>query len=324
MKKLKQSFLVILLLCLISLISGKMTQTSIAHAATHTKLLPAATAPAVYAHSWYVSNLDIPNNYQAMYNLGYNDGAYDSINCTVSQVVLDYGQVDYGTSYWGGSSGYGAYIFNSSQGYPFVTDAQILAAAEHYVQGWFNGSSSCPRLRIILGVNNYRECLSGCSTYNAGTAWGQTISALHNYVSSNGWSWQIVDVNGGDDIETDVSSGWDPYSKTIGFVEGFNNGDSTALFMDFGDAFVNGSYWTDADLYTVVWGYGNDAPIPEVYASGLLSTWTQLFHNHPDIYFYGVMTEYPAGYSPSTAYNALVNNVGSSHVGAFATNIASQ
>lgn len=323
MKKLRQLFMGVLLLILISLINETATQASTAHAATRTKLLPSATAPAVYSHSWYVTNPDIPNNYQAMYNLGRSDGAYDSTNCTVSQIVLDFGQVDYSTAYWGGSSGYGTYIFNSSLGYPFITDAQVVAATENYIRGWFNGSSSCPRLRIVIGVNNYRECLSGCSTYNAGTAWGQSVKALSNYVSANGWSWQIVDVNGGDDIETDVPNGWDTYSKTFGFVQGFKNGDSTALFMDFGDAFAN-SYWTDAELYTVVWGYGNDNPIPEVYTSGLLNSWTQLFRNHPNIYFYGVMTSYPYGYSPSTAYNLLVSNVGSSHVGAFATNLAYQ
>ncbi|HLJ33949.1 MAG TPA: hypothetical protein VKU38_09880 [Ktedonobacteraceae bacterium] len=340
MKKSRQFLLATVLLLLVSLIGGGAIQPSSARAASKppTKGHPSpfsSVAPAVYAHSWYVGNPDIPHNYTAMYNLGASDGRYDSVHCTLSQVMLDFGQVDYGSGYWGGGSGYGTYIFNSSLHYPFITDAQVLASAENYVQGYYNASSSCPRLRIILGVSNFRECLnSPCTTYNAGTAWGQTVQSLHNYVSSKGESWKIVDVAGGDDIETDVSHGWDTYSTTIGFVEGFNHGDSTALLMDDGDVFAN-SYWTDAELYTVNWGYGNDVPIPEIYGQGLLNSYIQFYRNHPDVYFYGVLTECaniqpnmcysPYGeYTPSIAFNALVNGVGSSHVGAFATNILYQ
>lgn len=93
--------------------------------------------------------------------------------------------------------------------------------------------------------------------------------------------------------------------------------------MDFGDVFTN-SYWSDANLYTVAWGYGNDVPVPEVYTSGLLNSWTQFSANHPDVYYYGIMASWPYGYSPADAYNLLVANVGSSHVGAFATNMAYQ
>ena len=335
MKKWHSVLLVATLFALFSLFGARPLA---AHAAVkpHTKGVKplTSTAPNAYAHSWYVTNPDIPNNDQAMYNLGQSDGRFDSVSCTLSQVVLNFGQVDNGTGYWGGGSGYGTYIFNSSLGYPFITDAQVLYAAERYVQGWYDGSTSCPRLRIILGVNNFRECPSGCSTYSAGTAWGQTVQSLNNYVSSHSESWQIVDVDGGDDIETDVPHGWDTYSKTLGFVQGFNNGDSTALFMDFGDVFTN-SYWSDADLYTVAWGYGNDNPIPEIYGSGLLNSWAQFHNNHPDVYFYGVMTECssiqgsycgsPAGeYTPGSAYNAFIGRIGTSKVGAFATNILYQ
>lgn len=323
MKRIRQLLGIAVGLMLIAFIGGKIAPSSIAHADGHSKLLPLATAPTVYSHSWYITNPDIPHSYQAMYNLGHSDGAYDSTNCTVSQIILDFGQVDYNSGYWGGGTGYGTYIFNGSLGYPFITDAQVLAAAEHYVHGWYDGSSSCPRLRIVIGVNNYRECLSGCSTYNAGTAWGQTVQALNGYVAANNWNWQIVDVAGGDDIETDVPNGWDSYSQTLGFVQGFRNGDSAALFMDFGDVFTN-SYWSDANLYTVAWGYGNDVPVPEVYTSGLLNSWTQFSANHPDVYYYGIMASWPYGYSPADAYNLLVANVGSSHVGAFATNMAYQ
>ncbi len=331
------------LLVLVSLIGGALAQPRMASAASKPPaisikghVIPMSVAPAVYAHSWYIGNPDIPDNYAAMYNLGASDGRYDSVNCTLSQVMLDYGQVDYATGYWGGGSGYGTYIFNSSLGYPFITDAQVLASAESYVQGYYNASSSCPRLRIIIGTSNYLECLSrSCTTYGAGTAWGQTVQSLHNYVSSKGESWKIVDVAGGDDIETDVGNHWDPYSKTIGFVEGFNHGDSKDLLMDDGDVFPNGNYWTEAELYTVNWGYGNDVPIPEIYTSGLLSSYIQFFKYYPNVYFYGVMTECanigqnmcysPYGeYTPATAFNALVNGVGRSHVGAFATNILYQ
>lgn len=339
MKQFRQLMVTAALLALVSLIGGGIVHPLSAHASSKPlkqRLSPyASVAPAVYAHSWYIVNPDIPHNYAAMYNLGASDGRFDSANCTLSQVVLDFGQVDYGTGYWGGGSGYGVYVYNSSLGYPFITDAQVLASAENYVQGYYNASSSCPRLRIIIGTNNSNECLnSSCTTYNAGTAWGQTVKALNSYVSSKGESWKIVDVDGGDDIETDVAHGWDTYSKTMGFVEGFNNGDNTALFVDYGDVFAN-SYWTDADLYTVNWGYGNDVPIPEIYTSGLLNSYVQFHNNHPDVYFYGVMTECaniqpsmcysPYGqYTPSGAFNAFVGAIGHTKVGAFATNILYQ
>jgi hypothetical protein len=332
------ALLLIVALCAFTSLVGMRPLT--AHAATsqHTKVLKPFTtvAPNAYAHSWYITNPDIPNNYQAMYNLGHSDGQFDSATCTLSQIVLDFGQVDYGTGYWGGGSGYGVYVYNAALHYPFITDAQVLSAAERYVQGWYDGSSSCPRLRIIIGTNNAHECPlgAGCTTYNAGTAWGQTVKSLNSYVSSHGETGKVVDVDGGDDIETDVPRGWDTYSKTLGFVQGFNNGDNTAIFMDYGDVFTN-SYWSDADLYNIAWGYGNDSPIPEIYGSGLLDSWAQFHTNHPDVFFYGVMTECssiqgsycgsPAGeYTPSSAYNAFVGRIGTSKVGAFATNILYQ
>lgn len=323
------------------LTSGGAVQARVTHAMPKAPLKPSlshfySTAPGVYAHSWYVGNLDIAHNYQAMYNLGYSDGAYDNKTCTLSQIVLNFGQVDYNNGYYGGGYGYGTYYFNPGLGYPFVLDSQILAGAEHYVSGWYKATNSCPRLRIVLGVSNFRECLnSPCTTYNAGVAWGKTVGSLNSYVASKHMNGKIVDVDGGDDIETDVPSGWDTYSVTLGFVEGFNAGNSTQLFMDYGDVFPN-SYWSYADLYNVAWGYGHDVPIPEVYGGGLLSSWTQFSQAYPNVYFYGVMTECasipksgycqnPSGeYTPAIAWNALVGSIGRSKVGAFATNILYQ
>ncbi len=237
------------------------------------------TTPPVYAHSWYITD---PSN-SGMQNLADRDASWTQGNCSGSldsMVVLAFGQP--GT--WNGVYG----VFDHAPGSPFISDAQVTQAAEQYMTRWYNDTNACPRLHVVIGLNNYHECVySPCSIYTAGQKWAGMLNTLASWLNSQNYAWQIT-AWAGDDMET----GWDSASATRQFVDGFNNQDNcSCLFVDFGDAWQH-SGWTDTDVYYVAWGATYDVPLPEIYDTGGAATnrWTQVRVEYY-MFFYGVMTE---------------------------------
>ncbi len=261
-----------------------------------TPALAAQTTPPPYTHAWYI-NFDPsnPNWANLMYYRGYNDGLRDKSNCTDGIAVLDFGQVSYQAG--GSYGGYGTYDFAS--GYPFVSYTTIRQAALDYSVGWYNATDSCPRLKVVIGVNNYHECPYGgaCNVSTAGQQLGAVVNGLQSDLNLATISWQIT-AWAGDDMEQ--SSGTGGYdcgsvgSPTRAFVDGFNsNNPAYAHLLDYGTAWIpmpaDGSCWSAADVWYVAYQATADWPVPEIYTGASTDTWVNIRLNHYT-WFLGVMT----------------------------------
>jgi hypothetical protein len=219
-----------------------------------------------------------------------NDGKWDNGHCdsvsTWKEVVLDFGQVERNYASNNGSYyGYGANDWAGSSSE--LQDDTIVWLAEQYANAWYNNTSSCPRLDLELGLNNYRECqaFANCSTYQAGQAWADAVQQvnlwLHNHSPAEDWQ---ITVNAADDIETQ-NQGWDCAgvagsggSLTKGFVSGFVNETSTHgayKFLNYGNPFSSSGCWSAQDIHWVSWDAGPpNFPLPEIYYDYLACEWT--------------------------------------------------
>jgi hypothetical protein len=267
--------------------------------------LAAQTTPPPYTHSWYITDA----SYAAMDSLGASDGAWDDNGCRNSFVVLDFGQVGREPSVDTRYDSYGAYI--PQYPYPFKSDYQILHDAQHYAAAWYHATGACPRLHLIIGLNNQNECPKsglGCSRTNAGTQWAKVLAALTANLVSNNFDWQIT-AWAGDDMET----GWDSAAKTRDFVDGFNaNAPSGSELIDYGDAWSH-TGWTTTDVYYVAYGATHDWPLPEIYSQAAADRWTDVRVSHY-MYFRGVMST-TVGNSANTAWQQLWDTLNANGVG---------
>jgi hypothetical protein len=258
-----------------------------------------------------------------MDTLAKGDASWASNNCQsngqVFLTILDFGQPAQV------SGVYGSYDLNGN----WDPDSTVASLAQEYAKVWFNQSSSCPALQLVIGTNNYHECPysngGACSVTTAGSDWfTQVVLATYNYINSNGWAWQ-EHVWGGDDIE----GGWDQYGcpcasaetwqQTQYFLNGWTSADAnsaTHFFLaDYGDAAAysttlqlsasNGSCpgyanwstaceWSWSDFYQAAWSIGWDIPLPEAYLYGQVSNWTHVTNagtSSGSVSYYGVVSE---------------------------------
>lgn len=242
----------------------------------------AQTTPPPYAHGWYISNPDISAT-GAMYILGQNDGIRDNANCTNSAVILDFGQVKYKAG--GPYGGYGVSAFGG-----FYTNSAVAQAAARYATGWFEKTGSCPKLHLILGINNLYQCPSGsaCTPNMAGRQWGNLVNNVQQWLIAKNYAWQITAWAGDDMEQPDGVSQWDCPPKTRAFVDGFNaNNPSAAHFIDYGTAWV-GDCWKASDVYYVAYGARYNWPQPEIYKQTAMNSWINLGYPMPYI---GVVTD---------------------------------
>ena len=240
-----------------------------------------------YAHSWYISETGTAKpDATTMYNLGRSDGAFDNSKCANSLVVLNFGQPDavggnYGTNYWPSNE--------------FISDAAILNLVENYARGWYYGTGSCPRLKLVVGTNNYHQNPSGGTPYTAGGWWAAVVYALQSYLSSTGFSSQITAWAGSDMEQPSGGEAWDCADRTRQFVDGYNNDVlGTQDFLDYGTAWVPNSCWTAYDVYYVAYGAARDFPLPEIYTGYATDSWVSVRTSYY-MFFRGVMTECQQG-----------------------------
>lgn len=300
----------------------------------------AQTTPPPYTHSWYVTNPDST----VMTNLGYSDGTFDNQNSTNSTVVLNFGQPEKqsGAQY----DGYGTYYFAYQN--PFMSDSQIVAAVEAYAAGWYSATGTNPRLKMVIGTNNYNQCPFGgsCTPYDAGYQWGNVVNDVQSWLVSTNKSWQITAYAGSDMEQPSGGQIWDCATKTRQFVDGFTaNNPSYALFLNYGTAWLPNACWSVQDVQYVSYGAAYNYPLPEIYTAAARDSWVSVrVQGYMD--FVGVMTECTGGdplptgdcwvggninewqYSPTKAWNefwnALINNgVGEQSLD-YATNIRYQ
>ena len=267
-----------------------------------------------YGHSWYVTS---PNN-AAMDTLAKDDATWASNNCQSNgqafMTILDFGQPTVS------NGSYSTYDLGGN----FDSDSQITSLAEEYSRVWFNDSSSCPTLRLVIGTSNNNECPGGssnCSVTTAGSQWFSVVQNVNSYLSANGWSWQLS-VLGGDDIE----GGWDQYAcpcaanswqQTQYFLNGWTNAEVNSSFKpnfaDYGDAAyysetsqehvggfcapsngVDPCEWSPSDFYQAAWNIGWDIPVPQIYYHTQAQDWNNVTNagsSSGAIQYYGAVSE---------------------------------
>lgn len=302
----------------------------------------AATSAPHYSHSWYITT----NSTSTMYNRGLADGKFDTVHCTAALIVLDFGQPTQWHYSGSGYQQYGTWNFNSAG--VFLADDQILALAENYAAGWWDGTSSCPYLHLALGTNNYNECpapgiyaLSTCSVSTAGAEWAALIKNFNAWLqvkhrdTSTGTYWwygQQENIQAADDIE----HGYDCAAKTRQFIAAYNANTTYAMF-DYGD-FATGGCWAPSDMYYVGWGGADEWNIPETYTSTQINSLIAVERSQGDMYPSGNMTTCAGSdplpttttcsngyYAPVAGWNALYNSQAAAGLGegnmAYTTNI---
>ncbi|MDP9184465.1 MAG: hypothetical protein M3O29_02215 [Actinomycetota bacterium] len=187
-------------------------------------------------------------------------------------VVLDFGQ-----QYLDPSSGqYGTFLFNNV----FHTNAEILAAAKMWVQGYWDCSSPTPTVILAVGTNNL-----GSITSAHGRAWSQLVTDLQSWINLQGFQGQI-NAAGGSDMEL----AWNQPTPTKNWACVMNGsglctdgyGVGAYRLYNYGDAsgcppFGSCDYgWTQEDVWYISWGAPPAFPLPEIYNDGTAQEWYRL------------------------------------------------
>jgi hypothetical protein len=181
--------------------------------------------------------------------------------------------LDFGRPVLSGST-YGTIIFGANS---FRSIAQIQAAAQAFLTGYYRCSTSIPRLTLIIGTSNNAGSASAV-TYNHGKAWSGMVNNVLAWLGQKGYAWQ-EDVAGGSDMELD----WNTASNTRAWVDGYGSIDVRPTY-DYGDAAGCPPYgscdngWRQEDVWYVSWGAPPAWPLPEIYTTNgsMAAEWYRL------------------------------------------------
>lgn len=186
------------------------------------------TAPAWYSHAWYLG-VDTAGYY---YNLGKADGQFDmQFVCNSGYAkdvlaILDFGGP--AANLGGAYGGYGTY-WPGKQPIPgnAEPDSNIVGATESYALGWYNVTTSCPRLNLAIGTNNSTPCAqdSTCSG-SAGANWAHVVQDVNGWLSSQNYAWQIQAV-----AADDVEPGYSTYPPAFSFLSSYTAVNSSQAFI---------------------------------------------------------------------------------------------
>ena len=241
-------------------------------------------------------------NVNTLYNKGCSMGSAGLSGA----VVLDFGQP------WTQNGTQGSIIFAPSL--PFKSIADITAAAEAYLDGFYNCSPRNSTLRLAVGTSNYHYP-SGFVPADHGAAWGNMVNALSAYISNKGYGAQEF-ARGANDMEPS----WESVSHTRAWVDGYNSATALPLY-NYGSADGCPPYgscnngWTQNDLWYVSYGSAASYPLPEIYYQSQVSEWYQeslysALNKGAKMSFLGTMTEYSSDsstFTPSQGFQALQN-----------------
>ena len=275
--------------------------------------------------------------YDANWTNLFNQGEAAGARGIPGDIFLDFGR----PAYWGN----GVYGMIDFGGHFNNMDA-IESAATAFSEGMYlknttlwgyidiTTNDSCQPGGFCIsgycGVN--MSCSDEVSSFTGyGQALGTAVNELQAWMSEP--PTYPTYASGGDDAEP----GWDAeYNQTAATLRAFTATSSCCAIGDYGslDGGPCCSNWTAAQQYQVAWGILGDYPGGEIYNSSMAAQWTSLeqwavANTSYAFQIYTVTTEYPSGYSPTTAWNTLVSDLHGaggqvSQVGdliAYATNI---
>jgi hypothetical protein len=220
------------------------------------------------ATSYYMDTVDSATLYGLGCLLGQRDlglaGTQDSI------VVLDFGKpVEQ-------SGTYGVSLFSFS----FASTSQIGAAAQNYIQGYWDcsGNDTTSQLRLALGTSNYGSQV----TSQHGAAWAQMVNGVGNWLISTGYATQVK-VAGANDMELS----WNSPTVTRAWMDGYDSINDWRHY-DYGAAEGCPPYgdcgtsshpeWTSEDVWYLAWGAPPAYSLPEIYltSGGNAQQWYNL------------------------------------------------
>jgi hypothetical protein len=253
----------------------------------------------------------IPPGPGFLYNEGCASGGSNGIT-TPEQgiVVLNFGQAQYQNGQ------YGTWLYNNT----FVSVGQIQAAAQAWLQGYWDCSPSYPFMNLAVGTTNCGNGGSNCAvgdnvTSGHGQAWANLVTNLNTWIQTprpglaRGYASQETALGA-----MDMEVAWNTPGNSRGWSNGYGI-NYTRGYRHFGDAAgcpetgqtstnracpTNPNYgWTQEDLWYVAWGNGPAWSLPQMYntAGAQAREWQQislygfLAHGNNYIKFDGAFTQ---------------------------------
>jgi hypothetical protein len=261
---------------------------------------PAADATVAPTTSYYESS--------ASTNVLTTQGETAGQSGTQGLVILDFGRP--------ASDGTSDGTFDFSQN--FDSFADLTAAVQSYVMGYYNAAPDDTTLDVVLGTNDscglYQPCgalVCGCPDEPANyITWGQELA--ETVVQLNDWSAQVAASNGFTDVVQvwagdDAEPAFDPgYYNTEYVMQGYAQtvGGSYPPMVDYGSA--DPGIWTDDQLLQIANGFSPNVAVPEMYTPSQVSEWAALLsyakvQYGEDVTLFGVMTSAAGSEPPQNA-----------------------
>jgi hypothetical protein len=269
---------------------------------TAPSIASAAPTPPPASTSRYSGNLT--GNQSTDYANFYDEGSAQGQAGLTTVVILDFAGQDsqsgqMGTTDWSGH---------------FHPDAEIEAAVEGYVKGYYDAASRLgppfPAVLIGIGTNNSLNEVSSAG----GQDWAEVANTVAQWAASH-FPPLDFSIYGANDLEPGFSQAADAEA----WATGFSGAPSGQSYFDFGSADgcptsgtgqgSNGGCsngWRQSDVYQVSWGVPAAFPLPDIYRTDgtHASQWEQIsrygHYNQPyptgydALDFYGAMTQYEA------------------------------
>jgi hypothetical protein len=207
-------------------------------------------------------------------------------------------------------------------GSALVPVSSLVPAVEAYADGYRSAAPRGATMTVALGTNDScgtgQPCGSGICGCNSeppnflvwGQSLGQAVADIGTYLSSTSDSYAATASAAGAD---DAEPAYDPaFTNTYDVLAGYD--ESTTLPMvDYGSIDggpVTDGFWTPEQMYLVANGLRPDAALPEIYHPGMADQWAALSHwavtaTGAAMPFAGVLTESPAGFTPTEGAAAL-------------------
>ncbi|HET6793014.1 MAG TPA: cell wall-binding repeat-containing protein [Acidimicrobiales bacterium] len=281
--------------------------------------VPVLTAPVAPAPAAAAAGLSMPDTTLTRYEhdadpwVAFQQGASDGKAGLAGLAILDFGRPAADATGAPATLDFGSNI---------DTLPALVTAAERYADGYRINAPAGSKMYVLIGTNDScgtgQPCGSttcGCpnepSSYlDWGKAWGQAVGQLDAYLTSTASAYQSVAVSGAAD---DAEPGFDPgYINTYDTLSGYADVTGRPM-IDYGslDGGPGSSFWTAQQMYQVAYGFKPDAPLPEVYYPHMADQWAALSHwaaanAGGAMKIFGVLTEYPSGYSPAQGYQTLL------------------
>ncbi len=227
-------------------------------------------------------------------------------------VILDFGRPAYRDG-----------VYGVLWGARFASFARVVRAVRSYVNGYFLAAPAYTSLDIGVGTNNScgtgQPCGSircGCSFepasyYTWGEAFASVVEGLDGWIAALKARFAYTDevsVVGADDAEPAFDPG---YANTASVLEGYAEivGTSGPALVDYGSA--EPSYWSEAQLFQVAFGFGPDTAMPEIYYPVNARQWAALVRFgevtlHRSVTIQGVLTMGAGSNTPRAGYAEML------------------